>query len=204
MSYQGQKVWKLYNKYSIFKLCYPKIYLWDIKDHHVKKENFSIVAKTQSDRLTLRRLIGVPQEHFKFMFMDDVWKGTLPPQTEHLKFITSSVMSCISGQSSWQGMQLQSNQYCVLSLSYFEKITNMCNKLTFCSTLNSWIGEFVVLFFWCHEQVLCLSLRVEKINHNKYWKGMQLQSNQYCALSLSYFEKITNITNSLDVFGNVH
>ena len=24
---------------------------------------------------------------------------------------------------------------------------------TFCSTLNSWIGEFVVSFFWCHEQV---------------------------------------------------
>ena len=77
----------------------------------------------------------------------------------------------------------------------------MYNKLTFCSTLNSWIGEFVVLFFWCHEQVLSLSLPVEKINHNKYWQGMPLQSNQYCALSLSYFEEITNtLTNSFDVF----
>ena len=39
--------------------------------NHVKKGTFSIVAKPQSSRLTLRRLTGVPQEHFKFMFIDD-------------------------------------------------------------------------------------------------------------------------------------
>ena len=95
----------------------------DIIQNKPIKRNFSIVEKkNQSSRLTLSRLTGVPQEHFKLMLLDVVWKGTLPPQAPHLKFKTSSVISCITGQSSWQGMQLQSNQYCALSLCYFEKL----------------------------------------------------------------------------------
>ena len=38
---------------------------------------------------------------------------------------------------------------------YFKKCSNpsFFKKKKICSTLNWWIGEFLVLLFWCHEQV---------------------------------------------------
>ncbi len=68
--------------------------------------------------LTFNIGIAVPQEHLSMGLLEEVWKGTGPLHPGHRKFSTSSVMSCICGQSSWQGMPWHSNQYCFVNLSY--------------------------------------------------------------------------------------
>ena len=113
--------------------------------------------------------------------MDDVWKGTLPPQTPHLKFITSSVMSCISGQSSWQGMQLQSNQYCALSLSYFEKITNNYNNFIRCfyKFFSDWTVEKENQYLVGPKQALLTCLSHQKTKAKCEQKSVDVKHGQH-------------------------
>ena len=68
--------------------------------------------------LTFKTSTGWPQTHLSRGFVAWVENGTDPSQTKQRKFKVSSLISCINGQFSVQGMHWQSNQYCFFSLAF--------------------------------------------------------------------------------------